>query len=130
MKRATLKRRADSVHNAVRVDVDELSKAILPVEWPNEPTFHTSGFPLSAQRLGVGDLNVYNAAGPGTVLWVLRDEVQLHPTALDEPVLRGLVPFRRKAQAPISGEGGVEVVNARDRSDAFEDRLRHNREER
>jgi hypothetical protein len=51
--------------DAVRVDVDELSKAILPVVWPNEPTFDTCCFPLSAQCLGVGDVKVRPiAAGP------------------------------------------------------------------
>ena len=117
--------RANSVHDAVRVNVDELSKAILPVVWPNEPTFNTCCFPLSAHRLGVGDVNVYDTPAPSTVVWSLCDEVQLHPAPLDEAVLRGLVQFGCKAQASIAREGSVEVVHGKDGSDAFEDHLSH-----
>lgn len=113
------------MHDTVRVDVDELSKAIARVVWPNEPALDTCCFPLCAQRLRVGDVNVHDAPGPSTVVWVLCDEVQLHRTPLDEAILRGLVQFGCKAQASISRECSVEVVHGNDGSDALEDDLSH-----
>jgi hypothetical protein len=51
--------------------------------------------------------------------------MQLHPATFNEAVLRGLVQLSGKAQSSVSRQSSVEVVHGDDRSNAFENHVRH-----
>lgn len=113
------------MHDAVRVDIDELAKSVRPVTGRPEPALDTCRRPLSMNGFGVRDVDVHDSAGSTRVFCIVRDKMKLHSAPLDETVVSGLVKLGREAQPYVSREGGVQVVHPDDGSDAFEDHLIH-----
>jgi hypothetical protein len=118
------------MHDAVGVRVDELPKAVRGVVWPHEPSSNARGRPLCVQRVGVGDIDVYDASRPTRVTWVVWDQVELHGSPFDEAVRSRLIQLGRKAEPLVSGERSPKVADGQHRSDAIEADLRHSRDGR
>jgi hypothetical protein len=79
------------------------------------------------KSIGVGNVDIDDTPCPIGVVRVIRDEVQLHRSPLDETVLGWFVQLRRKTQSSIAGKSSIEIVRADDGSDAFEDHLSHDK---
>lgn len=77
------------------------------------------------KSIGVRDVDVDDAAGSAWIIGVGLDEVELHGTAIDEPIPSVLIQIGGEAQLSVAGEGGIKIVHSDDRGDAFEDNFCH-----